>query len=57
MQYCEIPTLKEYGINKEEFDKVVEKMAEDAMSSGSPSNTIKEVNKGDLLNIYSKLWN
>ncbi|AGF57892.1 alcohol dehydrogenase class IV [Clostridium saccharoperbutylacetonicum] len=54
---CEIPTLKEYGINKEEFDKVVEKMAEDAMSSGSPSNTIKEVNKGDLLNIYSKLWN
>ena len=53
---CEIPTLKEYGINKEEFDKVAEKMAQDAMDSGSPSNTIKEISKGDLLRIYSKLW-
>ncbi|WP_017209576.1 iron-containing alcohol dehydrogenase [Clostridium beijerinckii] len=53
---CEIPTLKEYGINKEEFNKVVDKMAQDAMNSGSPSNTIKEVKKEDLLIIYSKLW-
>ena len=53
---CEIPSLKEYGINKEDFDKVVDKMAQDAMDSGSPSNTIKEVTKQDLLNIYSKLW-
>ncbi|NSA01710.1 alcohol dehydrogenase class IV [Clostridium beijerinckii] len=48
---CEIPTLKEYGINKEEFNKVVDKMAQDAMNSGSPSNTIKEVKKEDLLTI------
>lgn len=53
---CEIPTLKEYGINKEEFDAVVDKMAKDAMDSGSPSNTMKEVTKEDLLNIYNKLW-
>lgn len=53
---CEIPTLKEYGINKEEFDKVAPKMAEDAMASGSPSNTIKEVTKEDLLKIYDNLW-
>lgn len=53
---CEIPTLKEYGINKEEFDAVVDKMAKDAMDSGSPSNTIKEVTKEDLLKIYNKLW-
>ncbi|GEP64953.1 1,3-propanediol dehydrogenase [Clostridium beijerinckii] len=53
---CEIPTLKEYGINKEEFNKVVDKMAQDAMNSGSPSNTIKEVKKEDLLTIYSRLW-
>lgn len=53
---CEIPSLKEYGINKEDFDKVVDKMAQDAMDSGSPSNTIKEVTKQDLLNIYNKLW-
>lgn len=53
---CEIPTLKEYGINKEEFNSVVNKMAQDAMDSGSPSNTIKDVTKQDLLNIYNKLW-
>jgi alcohol dehydrogenase class IV len=53
---CEIPTLKEYGINKEDFDIVVDKMAQDAMDSGSPSNTIKDVTKQDLLTIYNKLW-
>lgn len=52
----EIPTLKEYGIDKNEFDKVVDKMAQDAMDSGSPSNTIKEVTKEDLVKIYEKLW-
>ncbi|SHI40978.1 iron-containing alcohol dehydrogenase [Clostridium intestinale] len=53
---CEIPTLKEYGIDKDEFNKFVDKMAQDAMNSGSPSNTIKEVSKDDLLKIYEKLW-
>jgi len=53
---CEIPTLKEYGINKDEFDKEVNKMAKDAIDSGSPSNTIKDVTKQDLLTIYNKLW-
>ena len=53
---CKIPTLKGYGIDKEDFDKVKEKMATDAMISGSPSNTIKEVTKEDLLKIYDKLW-
>ena len=53
---CEIPTLKEYGIDKDEFNKFVDKMAQDAMNSGSPSNTIKEVSKDDLLKIYERLW-
>jgi alcohol dehydrogenase class IV len=53
---CEIPTLKEYGIKKEDFNAVVDKMAQDAMNSGSPSNTIKNVTKEDLLTIYNKLW-
>lgn len=53
---CEIPTLEEYGINKEEFMKVIDKMAADAMASGSPSNTRKEVTKQDMINIYKQLW-
>ncbi|KAE9630672.1 iron-containing alcohol dehydrogenase [Defluviitalea raffinosedens] len=55
-QYLKIPTLKEYGISKGEFDRVKVKMAEDAMASGSPSNTIKEVTRADLLEIYNRLW-
>jgi len=31
-------------------------MAKDAIDSGSPSNTIKDVTKQDLLTIYNKLW-
>lgn len=53
---CEIPTLEEYGINKEEFMKVIDKMAADALASGSPSNTRKEVTKQDMINIYKQLW-
>ena len=47
---------EKYGIDKEEFFANMDKMADDAMASGSPSNTIKELNKDDLLNIYKELW-
>ncbi len=53
---CQIPTLEEYGIKKEEFEAVIPKMAEDAMASGSPGNTIKVVDKEDLIKIYHRLW-
>lgn len=55
-RHLKIPSLKEYGIKKDEFDRVVDKMAQDAMASGSPSNTIKDVSKEDLIMIYNKLW-
>ena len=35
----EIPTLEEYGIDRDCFMESVPKMASDAMASGSPSNT------------------
>lgn len=54
---CEIPTLAEYGIDKNEFFSVIDKMAQDAMDSGSPSNTIKEITKEDVIKIYKSLWN
>lgn len=52
----EIPTLEEYGIDQEEFFVKMDKMAEDAIASGSPQNTIREVSKGDILKIYADLW-
>ncbi len=55
-RYLKIPALAEYGIKKDEFDRVRDKMAQDAMASGSPSNTIRDISKEDLITIYNKLW-
>ncbi len=53
---CEVPTLAEYGVKKEEFMNVLEKMAEDAIASGSPGNTRKTVTKEDCIGIYKKVY-
>ena len=53
---CDIPTLREYGVDKDKFYGCIDKMADDALMSGSPANTIREVTKADILNIYEKLW-
>ena len=52
---CEVPTLSEYGIDKADFMAAADKMASDALASGSPANTIKEVTKEDILKIYASL--
>lgn len=52
----EIPTLEEYGIDKNEYYEVIDKMVHDAMESGSPQNTWRKLHAEDLKHIYSKLW-
>lgn len=53
---CEIPTLKEYGIKEDAFMKHIPKMAEDAVLSGSPGNTRKNITKEDCMEIYKKIY-
>ena len=53
---CEIPTLAEYGIDKDKFFEAIEKMTDDAIDSGSPANTIKNVSRKDIIKIYKNLW-
>ena len=52
----ETPSLAEFGIDKEEFFKVIDKMAYDAMDSGSPQNTMREVSEEQVKQIYRNLW-
>lgn len=52
----EIPTLEQFGIKEKDFEAVMDKMATDALASGSPDNTIKKITKNDILTIYKKLW-
>lgn len=56
LNYINIPTLKEYGIDKNIFFDNISKMANDAMESGSPSNTIKKISKEDIEKLYRELW-
>ena len=53
---CEIPTLEAYGIDREKFFASVEKMAADAIASGSPANTAKAVTEADVRKLYAQLW-
>ncbi len=52
----ETPTLEEFGINKEKFFEVIEKMAYDAMDSGSPQNTQRDITQADVEQMYRNLW-
>ena len=52
----ETPTLEQFGIQKESFMAVVDKMAYDAMDSGSPQNTQREITQADIVTLYHNLW-
>jgi alcohol dehydrogenase class IV len=47
-----IPNMKEWGIEKKELDKVVRKMAKDAIASGSPANNPKIPTEDEIIKLY-----
>lgn len=53
---CEVPSMKEYGIGQAKFEAVIDKMAEDAIASGSPANTVKKVTKKDCIRLYREAY-
>lgn len=52
----EIPTLATYGVDHDAFMAAIPKMAEDAMESGSPQNTIRAISQEQIEELYRKLW-
>ncbi|MBP2638599.1 MAG: alcohol dehydrogenase [Firmicutes bacterium] len=52
----QIPSLEEFGIDRKEFYDNIDKMACDALESGSPGNTGRDVSKDDIVEIYKRLW-
>lgn len=52
----ETPSLEQFGIEKEAFFEVIEKMAHDAMESGSPQNTRRAITQADIEEMYKELW-
>lgn len=55
-KFLQVPTVAELNINKNEFDDNLDKMASDALESGSPANTFRQPSKEDIIEIYKKLW-
>lgn len=53
----QVPTLEEFGVDKNYFFSMINKMAQDAMESGSPNNTVRKVDQNDIIAIYTRLWN
>lgn len=53
---CEVPSMQEYGIQKDVFEDAVEKMAKDAITSGSPGNTRKNVTYEDCVRLYEEIF-
>lgn len=51
-----VPTPEEFGIDREHFMSNLELMAEQALASGSPGNNPRVPNKGEIVEIYAKLW-
>ena len=51
-----VPTPKEFGIDKEDFMNKLEIMAEQAIASGSPGNNPRVPTNKEIIDIYKKLW-
>nr|WP_106779452.1 iron-containing alcohol dehydrogenase [Lysinibacillus timonensis] len=48
-----IPNLKTWGIDEQKFQQVVEKMATDAIASGSPANNPKVPTQKEIIELYN----
>lgn len=52
----DIPDLEGAEIQREKFFELIDKMAHDAMESGSPQNTMRDITEEEVKEIYKKLW-
>lgn len=52
----EVPTLSEFGVDRDAFLEAIPKMARDAEASGSPENTIKRVTVADMERLYGEVY-
>src|SRR5699024_6702168 len=48
----DIPNLKMWGVNKEELEELIPKMADDAIDSGSPANNPRVPTKKEIEELY-----
>ena len=52
IRQLEIPSLSKLGVSKEKLEPVAQKMAEDAIASGSPGNNPRIATKMEIVTLY-----
>jgi alcohol dehydrogenase len=51
-----VPTLRELGVEEEKFDSIVERMAADAIASGSPGNNPRRATLEEIVELYQRAF-
>jgi len=51
-----VPSLRQLGVEKEKLEKLAPKMAQDAISSGSPANNPRQVSKEEIVELYHRAY-
>ncbi|MFC0273802.1 iron-containing alcohol dehydrogenase [Metabacillus herbersteinensis] len=52
-----IPNLKDWGVNQEQFESAINKMAIDALNSGSPGNSPRVPTQQEIEELYKVCYN
>ncbi len=52
IQMLEVPTLGKLGVTRKKLDELVEKMAADALASGSPANNPRQPTAEEIIGLY-----
>ncbi len=51
-----VKKIQDFSIKKEDYFRLIPKMATDALASGSPANTRRVPSKEDIVRLYEELW-
>ena len=54
---CGVPSMHEYGIDEDRYTQLIDKMAADAIASGSPGNAPKPYTAEDCRRLYIEAYN
>ncbi|MFC6381495.1 iron-containing alcohol dehydrogenase [Psychrobacter glacincola] len=52
----QVPTLAEFGVQKADFDALIDTMCEQAFASGSPNNNPRIPSLEEMIQLYTLLW-
>ncbi|MDO6561107.1 iron-containing alcohol dehydrogenase [Paraglaciecola chathamensis] len=55
-QTLSVPSLAEFGVDKDVFFSTLPLMAEQALASGSPNNNPRQVDKNEIVKLYETAW-